>query len=33
MQRKNEDLDMSETFGVAVTRKDDLFLIPITYNP
>ncbi|CAJ2639994.1 unnamed protein product [Trifolium pratense] len=31
--KKNEDLDMSETFGVAVTRKDDLFLIPITYHP
>lgn len=30
---KNEDLDMSETFGSAVTRKDDLYLIPITYHP
>lgn len=30
---KNEDLDMTETFGAAVTRKDDLYLIPITYNP
>ncbi|XP_004506686.1 cytochrome P450 71D9-like [Cicer arietinum] len=29
---KNEDLDMSETFGSAVTRKDDLYLIPITYH-
>jgi cytochrome P450 len=30
---KNEDLDMSETFGSAVARKDDLHLIPITYHP
>ncbi|PNX82586.1 cytochrome p450 [Trifolium pratense] len=30
---KSEDLDMSETFGSAVTRKDDLYLIPITYHP
>jgi flavonoid 6-hydroxylase len=30
---KNEDLDMSETFGSVVARKDDLHLIPITYHP
>jgi len=30
---KKEDLDMSESFGVAVTRKTDLHLIPFTYHP
>ncbi|KAK7266620.1 hypothetical protein RIF29_19269 [Crotalaria pallida] len=30
---ENEDLDMTETFGSAVTRKDDLYLIPISYHP
>lgn len=32
-EMKNEDLDMSETFGSAVTRKDDLYLIPVMYHP
>ncbi|XP_014519373.1 cytochrome P450 71D11-like [Vigna radiata var. radiata] len=27
---KNEDLDMTEQFGVTVRRKDDLYLIPLT---
>ncbi|XP_047172692.1 cytochrome P450 71D11-like isoform X1 [Vigna umbellata] len=27
---KNEDLDMTEQFGVTVRRKDDLYLIPVT---
>ncbi|KAL2322793.1 hypothetical protein Fmac_027172 [Flemingia macrophylla] len=30
---KNEDLDMSEAFGVSVSLKDDLYLIPITFHP
>ena len=30
---KYEDLDMTEQFGVAVTRKADLFLIHITFRP
>ena len=30
---QNEDLDMTESFGVAVRRKDDLCLIPIPYHP
>ncbi|BBN67628.1 cytochrome P450, family 71, subfamily B, polypeptide 34 [Prunus dulcis] len=30
---KHEDLDMTEEFGVAVRRKDDLHLIPIPYHP
>ena len=30
---KNEDLDMTEAFGVTVRRKDDLQLIPIAYHP
>ncbi|TXG67933.1 hypothetical protein EZV62_009208 [Acer yangbiense] len=29
---KNEDLDMTETFGAAVKRKNDLYLIPIPYH-
>ncbi|XP_038686480.1 cytochrome P450 71D9-like [Tripterygium wilfordii] len=29
---KQEDLDMTEHFGLAVTRKSDLVLIPIPYN-
>ncbi|PON43450.1 Cytochrome P450, E-class, group I [Parasponia andersonii] len=29
---KNEDLDMTELFGVAVRRKDDLHIIPIAYD-
>nr|KYP42199.1 Cytochrome P450 71D9 [Cajanus cajan] len=31
--KKNEDLDMTETFGVSVSLKDDLYLIPITFHP
>ena len=30
---KNEDLDMTEVFGITVRRKDDLQLIPIAYHP
>ncbi|CAJ1932851.1 unnamed protein product [Sphenostylis stenocarpa] len=30
---KNEDLDMTEQFGVTVGRKDDLYLIPVTSPP
>ncbi|RVX04700.1 Cytochrome P450 71D10 [Vitis vinifera] len=30
---KAEDLDMTEAFGLAVRRKQDLHLIPIPYNP
>ncbi|KAK3199956.1 hypothetical protein Dsin_023371 [Dipteronia sinensis] len=30
---KNEDLDMTENFGLAVKRKNDLYLIPIPYHP
>ncbi|KAG4953970.1 hypothetical protein JHK87_039564 [Glycine soja] len=30
---KNEDFDMTEEFGVTVARKDDIYLIPVTYNP
>ncbi|XP_020239682.1 cytochrome P450 71D9 [Cajanus cajan] len=29
---KNEDLDMTEIFGITVTRKDDLYLIPKTFH-
>ena len=29
---KNEDLDMTEAFGITVRRKDDLQLIPIAYH-
>ncbi|OVA20161.1 Cytochrome P450 [Macleaya cordata] len=30
---KLEDLDMSETFGATVRRRNDLYLIPIPYSP
>ncbi|KAL2347841.1 hypothetical protein Fmac_001841 [Flemingia macrophylla] len=30
---KSEDLDMNEQFGLTVTRKDELYLIPITSCP
>lgn len=30
---KNKDLDMTETFGIAVSRKDDLCLIPTIFHP
>ncbi|XP_024029886.1 cytochrome P450 71D9 [Morus notabilis] len=30
---KHEDLDMTESFGVTVRRKDDLHLIPMAYDP
>ncbi|PPR99248.1 hypothetical protein GOBAR_AA21417 [Gossypium barbadense] len=30
---KNEDLDMTETFGATSRRKRDLRLIPIPYHP
>ncbi|XP_028769163.1 cytochrome P450 71D10-like [Neltuma alba] len=30
---KPEDLDMSESFGLSVKRKQDLLLIPITHQP
>ncbi|OIV92085.1 hypothetical protein TanjilG_08758 [Lupinus angustifolius] len=30
---KNEEFDMTETFGSVVTRKDDLYLIPTIYHP
>ncbi|KAK4779342.1 hypothetical protein SAY86_006870 [Trapa natans] len=29
---KNEDLDMTESFGLSVRRKDDLILIPTSYH-
>ncbi|KAK7387153.1 hypothetical protein VNO78_27702 [Psophocarpus tetragonolobus] len=29
---KNEDLDMTEIFGITVTRKDDLYLIPKIFH-
>jgi len=29
---KNEDLDMTELFGAALVKKDDLCLIPIIYE-
>ena len=29
---KNEDLDMTEDFGSAVMRREDLYLIPTTYH-
>ncbi|XP_027341146.1 cytochrome P450 71D11-like [Abrus precatorius] len=28
---KNEDLDMTEEFGASVIKKEDLYLIPVTY--
>ncbi|KAH9804143.1 hypothetical protein KPL71_002016 [Citrus sinensis] len=31
--KKPEDMNMSEAFGVAVRRKDDLCMIPIPYHP
>lgn len=30
---KPEDLDMSETFGASVRRRDDLCLVPTAYHP
>ncbi|GLT26372.1 hypothetical protein SLA2020_014440 [Shorea laevis] len=30
---KHEDLDMTESFGVTVKRKNNLFLIPVPYQP
>ncbi|KAK4801849.1 hypothetical protein SAY86_000052 [Trapa natans] len=30
---KNEDLDMTESFGAILRRKNDLHLIPTTYHP
>ncbi|OWM85817.1 hypothetical protein CDL15_Pgr012067 [Punica granatum] len=30
---KNEDVDMTELFGVSVRRKHDLYLIPLPYHP
>uniref|UniRef100_A0A2N9FRL1 Cytochrome P450 n=1 Tax=Fagus sylvatica TaxID=28930 RepID=A0A2N9FRL1_FAGSY len=30
---KNEELDMTEVFGITVRRKDDLQLIPFAYHP
>lgn len=30
--KRLEDLDMTEEFGIAVTRKDDLILVPTTYK-
>ncbi|XP_031264993.1 cytochrome P450 71D11-like, partial [Pistacia vera] len=30
---KNEDLDMTESFGATLRRKNDLCLIPIPYHP
>lgn len=30
---RNEDLDMSEEFGLTVRRKNDLYLIPQPYTP
>ena len=29
---RHEDLDMTETFGATVRRKDDLILIPTTHS-
>ncbi|KAL2347890.1 hypothetical protein Fmac_001890 [Flemingia macrophylla] len=30
---ESEDMDMTEVFGAAVRRKDDLYLIPVTSRP
>ncbi|KAK7305224.1 hypothetical protein VNO77_43126 [Canavalia gladiata] len=30
---KTEDLDMTEIFGITVSRKDDLYLIPKSFHP
>ncbi|CAJ1932853.1 unnamed protein product [Sphenostylis stenocarpa] len=30
---KEEDLDMSEEYGLSVSKKDDLYLIPVTARP
>lgn len=30
---KNEELNMTEAFGVTVRRKDDLYLVPTPYQP
>ena len=32
-EMKSEDLDMTEAAGLAVRRKDELFVIPIPYRP
>ncbi|KAJ8754909.1 hypothetical protein K2173_015421 [Erythroxylum novogranatense] len=32
-QMKHEDLDMTEAYGLVVRRKEDLFLVPVPYNP
>ncbi|XP_047172694.1 cytochrome P450 71D11-like [Vigna umbellata] len=31
-EMKSGDLDMTEEFGVTVRRKNDIYLIPVTYN-
>ncbi|KAK4852129.1 hypothetical protein QYF36_021317 [Acer negundo] len=30
---KHDDLDMNEAFDLSVRRKEDLYMIPITYHP
>ncbi|KAL5737412.1 hypothetical protein ACOSP7_030173 [Xanthoceras sorbifolium] len=30
---KLEDMDMTEEFGISVRRKNDLWMIPISYHP
>ncbi|KAL5803901.1 hypothetical protein ACOSQ3_030701 [Xanthoceras sorbifolium] len=32
-EMKHEDLDMTESFGIIVRRKEDLYMIPIPYHP
>ncbi|RZB41849.1 Cytochrome P450 71D11 [Glycine soja] len=32
-EMKSEDLDMTEEFGLTVTRKEDIYLIPVTSRP
>ncbi|RDX95048.1 Cytochrome P450 71D11, partial [Mucuna pruriens] len=32
-EMENKELDMTEEFGVTVRRKDDLYLIPVTFRP